>query len=103
MWKTDKAGMIKFLLQLTGVQKMLNKLSWRTTALGIAAILSAVAGAASLLLDADPATNPDWTSVLTAIAAGVGLIMARDNNKTSANVGADAKSAVREAVSEAKK
>jgi len=62
--------------------------SWKTTVMGICAILVAVAGAVKLLVDGDPATNPDWTAVCAAVAAGIGLITARDNNKTSESVGA---------------
>jgi len=62
--------------------------SWKTTVFGICAILTAVAGAVKLLVDNDPATNPDWTAVCAAVAAGIGLIAARDNNKSSESVGA---------------
>lgn len=62
--------------------------SWQTTAAGVAAILAAVAGAVQLLTDGDPSTNPDWNTTVTAIIAGVGLIFARDNNKTSERAGA---------------
>ncbi len=62
--------------------------SWKTTVMGICAILTAVAGAIKLLVDGDPATNPDWTAVCAAVAAGIGLIAARDNSKTSESVGA---------------
>jgi anti-sigma-K factor RskA len=62
--------------------------SWKTTLAGIAAIVAAVATAASAQFDNDPATVPDWTMVIGMITAGVGLILARDNNKTSEQVGA---------------
>ena len=55
---------------------MKNK-SWKTTAAGISAIVVAVAGAAGLMLDGKPDTNPDWTA----------LIAARDNDKSSEDVG----------------
>ena len=61
--------------------------SWKTTAAGISAIVAAVAGAAKLMLDADPNTNPDWTAIIAAVTAGVGLIAARDNDKSSEDVG----------------
>ena len=61
--------------------------SWKTTAAGISAIVAAVAGAAKLMLDADPNTNPDWTALIAAVTAGVGLIAARDNDKSSEDVG----------------
>lgn len=59
------------------------KKSWKTTTSGIAAIIAAVAGAVQLYLDGNPATNPDFPTVIAAITAGVGLITARDNNVTS--------------------
>ena len=62
--------------------------SWKTTVFGICAILTAVAGAVKLLVDNDPATSPDWTAVCAAVAAGIGLIAARDNSKSSESVGA---------------
>jgi len=52
--------------------------SWRTTVLGIVTILGAVAGVLKALLDGDPSTMPDFASAFAAIAAGVGLIAARD-------------------------
>ncbi len=61
--------------------------SWKTTAAGVSAIVCAVAGAAKLMLDADPNSNPDWTAVVAAVTAGIGLIMARDNDKSSEDVG----------------
>ena len=62
--------------------------SWKTTLAGIAAIVAALATAVSAQFDNDPATVPDWTMVIGMITAGVGLILARDNNKTSEQVGA---------------
>jgi len=61
--------------------------SWKTTVFGVCAILTAVAGAVSLLADGDSATNPDWTAVCAAVAAGIGLIAARDNKVSSEDVG----------------
>jgi len=62
--------------------------SIRTTVFGIFCILAAIGGAGKALLDGDPATNVDWTAVIAAVTAGFGLIFARDNNKTSEDVGA---------------
>lgn len=62
--------------------------SWKTTVAGIAAALAAVASAAQLYFDGDPLTNPDYTAVLAACAAGIGLIFARDNGVTSEQTGA---------------
>jgi len=64
------------------------KKSWKTTAGGISAILAAIAGAANLMLDNNPATNPDWSVVIAAVTTGFGLIFARDNNVSSEEAGA---------------
>jgi len=62
--------------------------SWKTTLAGIAAIVAAVGTAVSAQFDNDPATVPDWTMGIGMITAGVGLVLARDNDKTSEQVGA---------------
>ena len=62
--------------------------SWKTTAAGIAAIVAAIALAISHQFDAAPATVADWTAVITALTAGVGLVLARDNDRTSEQAGA---------------
>ena len=62
--------------------------SWKTTVAGICAILAAVAGALAAELDGDPATTANWTAVIAAVVAGLGLIAARDNDKSSEDVGA---------------
>lgn len=62
--------------------------SWRTTVAGVAVILSALSTAVQLLFDGNPQTNPDFNILAAQIATGVGLLVARDNNKTSENVGA---------------
>lgn len=61
--------------------------SWKTTVLGICALLSAIGGAGTALLDGNPNTNVDITS-LTAAFAGLGLLFARDNNVSSEDAGA---------------
>lgn len=62
--------------------------SWKTTAAGISAIVASVAGALNLMFDGNTLTNPDWTSVIAAITAGIGLLTARDNDKSSEDVSA---------------
>lgn len=62
--------------------------SWKTTMGGVGAILAAVGGALNLMFDGNPATNPDWTIVIAAVTTGIGLIFARDNNKSSEDVNA---------------
>ncbi|CAB4140913.1 hypothetical protein UFOVP401_17 [uncultured Caudovirales phage] len=57
------------------------KTNMKTTVLGIATILTAVSSAAIALFDGDPATSFDIGSVIAAITAGIGLIMAKDAEK----------------------
>ena len=49
-------------------------------------IVTVIAAACNALFDANPATNPDWTSVIASISACVGLLFARDNKVTSEQV-----------------
>lgn len=62
--------------------------SWQTSGAGIAAILTAVGAALKALTDNDPATAVDFGVLIPTVMAGVGLLMARDNNKSSEQVGA---------------
>lgn len=57
--------------------------SWKTTGAGISAVLIAVGSALSALTDNDPATVVDWGALSAALIAGIGLIFARDNDKSS--------------------
>lgn len=50
----------------------------KTTILGICTIVTAVGSAIMALIDSNPATNFDIATVVAAIMAGVGLIMAKD-------------------------
>lgn len=59
--------------------------SYRTTIAGIAAILTAIGGAATAWANEQPI---DWTTVLAAVMAGIGLITARDHKVTSEQAGA---------------
>ena len=59
------------------------KQSLKTTVLGIATILTAVSSAVIALIDGDPATTFDVASVIAAITAGLGLVMAKDADKKS--------------------
>lgn len=63
--------------------------SWKTTAFGIGGLLaSAWALIGSPLLDSDPLTLPNYTAFASTALTAVGVIFARDNNKTSEDVGA---------------
>lgn len=63
------------------------KASWRTTVAGIGAILVAAGSAIGAHFDNDPLTVADWGSVVAAIVAGIGLIMARDAKVSSQQEG----------------
>ena len=62
--------------------------SWKTTVFGTGGLLVVVAAAVSALFDNDPATNPDWSAVIGAASACIGLLFARDNSVTSEQAGA---------------
>ena len=65
------------------------KTSWKTTACGILAALAAgITLVAIPVLDGDPATTANWGAFGATLAAAVGLLFARDNNRTSESVGA---------------
>jgi uncharacterized membrane protein HdeD (DUF308 family) len=53
--------------------------SWKTTVMGIMAILSAIISGAQGMIGGTPV---DWTATITAIFAGIGLIAAKDSNVT---------------------
>jgi hypothetical protein len=61
--------------------------NWKTTTTGIATILVAVGSTLKALTDNDPATVPDYTVLVAAITSGLGLIFARDYNKSSEDTG----------------
>jgi hypothetical protein len=57
-------------------------MNWKTTLAGIGAILIAAGGALRAAFDNDPSTNIDIASTIAAVTAGIGLIMAKDAEKT---------------------
>lgn len=64
-------------------------LSWKTTAAGIGMIVTALfTMILQPLTDGNPATNPDYNVAIASIIAGIGLVMARDDNRSSEEVGA---------------
>ena len=65
------------------------KTSWKTTTAGVLTIVVAVASAGVVWLKTG--SLPDFAPVVAAVTAGVGLITARDNDKTSEDVGAATK------------
>lgn len=62
--------------------------SYRTTAFGLGTILAALGPAMTAYYDTDPATNPDWSVVIVAVLAGLGLMRSRDNLVSSESAGA---------------
>lgn len=62
--------------------------SWKTTAAGIAAIVVAVASCVQALFDGNPDTVPNYEVAIAAVISGLGLLFARDNDKSSETVGA---------------
>ncbi len=63
-------------------------MSWKTTMLGIATLVVTLGSAAVALLDGNPETGLEIETLIVQITAAIGLIAARDNNKTSEAVGA---------------
>lgn len=57
--------------------------SWKTTVAGVCAILIAVAGAVQAVVGGG---SIDYPSVIAAVMAGIGLIMAKDSNVTGGTV-----------------
>jgi hypothetical protein len=62
-----------------------NRISWKTALSGLVAVCVGVSEIANGLVNGKPI---DWTLAGTSISTGIGLIFARDNNKTSEEVGA---------------
>jgi len=61
--------------------------SWKTSGTGLAVILIAVGTAITSITDNDPTTTIDIGSLVAALLAGFGLLFARDNNKSSEEIG----------------
>lgn len=57
--------------------------SWKTSMLGIAGLLTTVTDVLVALANGQPI---DWMRAATAVSVSVGLLYARDNNKTSEDV-----------------
>ena len=55
----------------------------KTTLAGLGAIFIAVGGALRAAFDNDPTTNLDIAATIAAVTAGIGLILAKDADKTA--------------------
>lgn len=62
--------------------------SWKTSAAGLGTILTTLGTTLNQLMDGNPATNPDWNLVLPLLFTGCIGLFARDNDKSSEQVGA---------------
>lgn len=62
--------------------------SWKTSVAGVATIIAALATAVSAMFDSDPNTVPEWGLLIGMLFGGAGLMLARDNDKSSEAVGA---------------
>lgn len=64
-------------------------ISWKTTAAGISMIVTALfTMILQPLTDGDQKTVPDYNIAISTMIAGIGLILARDDNRSSEEVGA---------------
>ena len=62
--------------------------SWKTTLCGVLGVVAAgITMIAIPLLDQDPATAARWVEFGSLAAAAIGLLFARDNDKSSEDVG----------------
>ena len=60
--------------------------SWKTTVTGIGMVCAGLAQLIQPLVDNDPATTPNFELCIGMVTGGIGLIFARDNNKSSEDV-----------------
>ena len=74
---------VKFLTHKIDIMKG----SWKTTLAGIGVLLAAIGAALHAAFDNDPATVINIQEIIAALA-GLGLLSARDNDKSSEDVGA---------------
>ncbi len=62
--------------------------SWKTTSAAIGGLIVLIGTVIKQLSDGDPSTNPDWNVVIPLAITSLVGIFARDNDKTSEQVGA---------------
>jgi len=61
--------------------------NYRTSLFGTGGILIIAANVASMLLDGDPTTNPDWSVIFAALMPSIAALFARDAKVTSKSMG----------------
>lgn len=61
--------------------------NWKTSIFGTGGILIIAANVASMLLDGNPATNPDWGVTFAALMPSFAAMFARDATVTSKDMG----------------
>jgi hypothetical protein len=58
--------------------------SWRSSLFGVGGLATIVFNVASMLLDGDPNTNPDWSVTIPAIITAAALLFTKDANVSNA-------------------
>lgn len=58
--------------------------SWKTSLFGAGGLLTIWLNVANMLMDNNPATNPDWGMVITATFLGISTMFAKDSNVSNA-------------------
>ena len=61
--------------------------NWKTTSAAIGMLLVALGPAVKALVDGDPATQPDYNTVIPEVIAAIALLLARDADKSSQDSG----------------
>ena len=61
--------------------------SWKTTLAACLLAVDAILHAVSAMLDGNPLTNPDWSTVVMLLVAAAGLLFARDSDVSSQDSG----------------
>ena len=61
--------------------------NWKTTGAALVMAVTAFIPVLKALTDGDPATIPNWNLFVPELIAAIGLLFARDSNKTSTQSG----------------
>ena len=56
-------------------------MNWKTTLLGLGAVLTVIGTALTAVFDGDTATTINVSTLITGIVTGIGLILAKDGDK----------------------